>query len=276
MKLAAIVTQPIPDHTQPRALKTGYRTYPLSADARSGEPLVDIAEYGIAGQSYYSRPNGATGAAVPGVPRPILLRKSIAERLATINYALQASAEVTELMGGRVELYVNEGVRQPAVQKQLYEQTFPALIQSQHPTMSAAEQRKLRNNMIAKPPTSGSTPPPHATGAAFDLTMRYVQPNNDFVAKALVDMGHANTEIGNVAWPDYLEHSAKLIAADKRAQRNRRIFYWVMRGALNHEDSGFAVNPTEWWHWSYGDQMWAKLTHAPSAFFGFAPDIDRK
>jgi D-alanyl-D-alanine dipeptidase len=33
-------------------------------------------------------------------------------------------------------------------------------------------------------------------------------------------------------------------------------------------EAGFAANPTEWWHFSFGDQMWAKLTGADAALYG--------
>jgi D-alanyl-D-alanine dipeptidase len=102
--------------------------------------------------------------------------------------------------------------------------------------------------------------------------MRFIQPSNDFVPKVMIDMGHAVAGTGSIAYPDYFEYLDKLRPTDKIAQRNRRIFYWVMRGALTNEEGGFAVNPTEWWHWSYGDQMWAKTTQAPQAFFGSPPD----
>lgn len=83
-------------------------------------------------------------------------------------------------------------------------------------------------------------------------------------------MGHQDADTSALANPDYFEHQARLTQDDEVAQRNRRIFYWIMRGALLADDSGLIVNPTEWWHWSYGDQLWARLTGAPEAFFSFA------
>jgi zinc D-Ala-D-Ala dipeptidase len=76
-------------------------------------------------------------------------------------------------------------------------------------------------------------------------------------------MGRGETSVSALADPDYFEHNK----GDSEHQRNRRILYWTMRGALIHDDSGLVVNPTEWWHWSYGDQLWATLTEAPCAFF---------
>jgi D-alanyl-D-alanine dipeptidase len=38
-------------------------------------------------------------------------------------------------------------------------------------------------------------------------------------------------------------------------------------------DEGFAAHPDEWWHFSYGDQMWAALTDAPAALYGVTAPV---
>ena len=50
--------------------------------------------------------------------------------------------------------------------------------------------------------------------------------------------------------------------SDAEAQANRRLLYWVMT------EAEFANNPTEWWHYSWGDQMWAKLAGQSAAHYG--------
>lgn len=265
--LKTILTQPVPDYTAARRGKVGFRQYPIRTDGpHNREPLVDIAEYGIAGQSYYSRPNGATGEAVPGVEKRVCVRRSIAERLSALNYALQQSDEVAELLGGRVELYINEGYRSAELQKRLYEEVFPALIRKNHPTWDDKQVMTRRDQLVAAPPRADS-PSPHATGAAVDLRLRYLQPDLGFVPNTDVMLSRQFADTSEVVNPDYFEHRKKLSKKDVELQKNRRVFYWTMRGALLGDDSGFAVNPTEWWHWSYGDQLWAELTHAPEAFF---------
>lgn len=53
---------------------------------------------------------------------------------------------------------------------------------------------------------------------------------------------------------DALEYtSSELSFTDEEARMNRRLLYWLMI------EGGFSVHPREWWHVSYGDQMWAKL-----------------
>src|SRR6185503_15756509 len=121
------------------------------------------------------------------------------------------------------------------------------------------------DRLIARPSKGGSIPP-HATGAAFDVTLRYVHPDLCYVPKTRLDMGRT-LDTSTVAQPDYFEHSNHLPTIQVKQQRNRRALYWIMRGALLQDDSGFICNPDEWWHWSFGDQMWAVLTDAPCAYF---------
>lgn len=278
MNLTTILQHPIPDMTARRARKD-YRSYPLDVDGqRNSEPLVDIAEFGIAGQSYYSRHNTASGQPISGVGEAVFVRHSVAEKLALINRELQQSQAVTELLGGRVELFVDEGLRSKAVQQKLYAELFPRLIRERNPGISKADALKLRDSVIAKP-SNKTSPAPHATGAAVDVKFRYVQAEQGFVSKGFVDMGHSRGDLGSPTQPDYFERllkppRPKLQAGQIVAQRHRRVFYWVMRGALIGDDSGFEVNPNEWWHWSYGDQLWGQLRRAPYAFFGAAPELN--
>lgn len=132
----------------------------------------------------------------------------------------------------------------------------------------------MRDQLIAEPPHKDS-PSPHITGAAIDVRLRYLQPELGYVPSAEVLLASHQGEVNESNYPDYYEHQQKLTRKDLEIQRNRRIFYWVMRGALIDDDSGFMVNPNEWWHWSYGDQLWAQMTNAPEAFFPIAPDINK-
>lgn len=271
MDLQTVLLQPIPDLSDARRVKPGYREHPLltTVGERDDEPLVNIEEYGLAGQSYYSRPNNATSDPVPGVAAAVYVRRGIAEKLAAINYELQKSEVVEDLLGGRVELYLDDGYRDPALQKKLYTNVFPYIIRQQHPDWTDREVLDRRDQLSARPPMAG-TPSPHATGAAVDIKLRFCHENPRYVPGIEVPMGHRGADTSSPANPDHYEQSRSGSTELRTARQNRRIFYWIMKGALNGDDSGFVVNPTEWWHWSYGDQMWARLTQAPGAFYGQA------
>ncbi len=80
-------------------------------------------------------------------------------------------------------------------------------------------------------------PPPHSTGAALDLTI--VNENG-----VELDMGTQIDELVEAAASDYYQGSGSLY------EKNRNLLFDVMSGV------GFSGLPTEWWHFSYGDQIW--------------------
>jgi D-alanyl-D-alanine dipeptidase len=63
------------------------------------------------------------------------------------------------------------------------------------------------------------------------------------------------------------EDGENLSAADKEARQNRRMLYNIMTTA------GFANYQGEWWHFSIGDNMWAKATGQQKAYYGGFPDL---
>ncbi len=270
---ASLLDRPVPDQTQALLRKQGYRKYELRLDdERNQEPLVDAGAYGITGQSYYSHTNAATVEPISEVSQTVLIRKTIAQRLALINDALKASEAVSALLGSPVELFIEEGLRSRQTQTMLYSDVFPRLIRTQFPGLSQQEVLKRRDNMIAQPSKTQSSPSPHATGAAIDISLRYKQNSKLFVPNSDIFMGHHDADLGNTARPDFYEQRDTPDDKERLARRNRRLFYWIMRGTIFGTESGFSVNPSEWWHWSYGDQMWATLTEAPFAFYGNADD----
>jgi len=101
-------------------------------------------------------------------------------------------------------------------------------------------------------PVSNEThlnPPPHATGGALDLTIV----NAKGVA---LDMGSAIDELTEASESDYYLNS------DTQAEKNRELLVEVMNYA------GFTQLPTEWWHFSYGDQIWAVDNGSVDALYG--------
>lgn len=64
------------------------------------------------------------------------------------------------------------------------------------------------------------------------------------------------------AWTDAFERHSVMSMSETEAQKNRRLLFWAM------SEAGFVNNPTEWWHYSWGDQMWAKLTGGGRAHYG--------
>ena len=113
----------------------------------------------------------------------------------------------------------------------------------------------------APPSEDPATPPPHSTGAAVDLTL--ADDSGD-----PLEMGGAIDAIGPLSHP---LHHAMAAAADPHGaaacwHRRRLLLAEVMGGA------GFAQHPGEWWHFSWGDQLWAWRSGQPRAVYGRVGD----
>lgn len=254
--------EPVPSMDNSFEQKQGYGELPIDTTHELfSEPLVAISDYGIAGRAYYSAPNMATGDAVEGVEPTPFVRRSIAETLAHVNDLLRAQ-EVTELFGGNVELYIKEGLRPVWLQQRLYEVEMPRLIAAQNVDMSEAEVLSRRDQLIAKPSHDPLRPSPHATGGAFDLTLRYL-------SGVEVDMGHVDGDTLRVS-PDYFEKNPPVSLIEEQYREYRRAFYNIMTGNAFDEPTGFVVNPTEWWHYGRGDQLSEKVRGSTNAYYSFA------
>lgn len=270
MDYLTLTTQPIPDLGVARQKKQGYRRYPIDrAHPLYNEDLVATCDYGLAGQAYYSRPNAATGDPVKKVPKELYVRKSFAEKLQYVNGQLNTRA-ITDFFGGAVELYIEDGHRPHKLQRYLRTEVFPKLIRDQNPGISERELEEKLNNLIAEPTKDEKSPSPHDTGGAVDVVLRYKQDTLDFVADTKVFFGNGDADISEAVFPDYYERCLGRNEEAEKARNNRRAFYAIMTGSAFGKPTELQVNPTEWWHWSYGDQMWAKLSGKPAAVYGLA------
>ncbi len=262
--------QPVPNMDELRERKKGYNELPIDTNhPLFGEPVVDIADYGLAGQAYYSRPNAATQEPVPGAPTTLYVRKSVAETLAKINTSL-AHPAITNLFGGEVELYVEDALRPVSLQRHLHDELIPALLRKNHPEMSDDEVAERIKDVIAVPSADPQKPSPHATGGALDVILRYKQATSAYVEGSNVPVGHFDGETSARINPDYFEQADLQTDEDHTAQRNRRAYYAIMTGAAFGVDTGLVNNPTEWWHWGSGDQLSAKVRGEQTAHYSLA------
>jgi D-alanyl-D-alanine dipeptidase len=113
----------------------------------------------------------------------------------------------------------------------------------------------------APPSESAATPPPHSTGGAVDLTLADAQGQE-------LAMGGAIDAIGPISEP--LHYAAMA----QQQPDSQEAFWHGRRLALTEamQAAGFAQHPNEWWHFSWGDQLWAWRTGAVQACYGRAPD----
>ena len=107
----------------------------------------------------------------------------------------------------------------------------------------------------AAPSRDPATPPPHSTGAAVDLTLS----SSDGAPLA---MGGEIDASGAVSEP---QHFAGREDPEARRWHQRRQLLAEVMGA-----AGFAQHPNEWWHYSFGDQLWAWRKGAAVAVYAEA------
>jgi D-alanyl-D-alanine dipeptidase len=123
-------------------------------------------------------------------------------------------------------------------------------MRNQHPDIDpdSEEFTAICEEFVANPYKHGSG---HQTGAAIDLTI--CMPDG-----TELDMG---TPL-NSPEPMSRTHAEGLTPEQRQ---NRDLLLSVMQQA------GFVNYPSEWWHFSFGDRLWAKITGSHIAIFGKLP-----
>jgi len=250
--LAAWRARPIPDQGPARARKKDFRAHPLGP--LSDEALMDLGELGIAGENYYwSAHNPPYWRRIEGATPKLLARVVVAAKLVKINRRLAEAG---------LELFVFDAWRPRAVQAYFHDVWMPAEIKKRAPHLSGDALTREVERYWAAPSGSEARPAPHATGAACDLSIRWKDGE-------LLWMGSIFDDVTELAHRDRFEHAnADMCFSDEEARANRRLLHWAM-----HEQ-GFEGHPDEWWHFSYGDQLWAALSGAPAAIYGLAKETN--
>ncbi|NOX41889.1 MAG: M15 family metallopeptidase [Alphaproteobacteria bacterium] len=139
-------------------------------------------------------------------------------------------------------LMVFEAFRSRARQWELWNPVFAKITQN-NPDWSQAQVYTEASRWVSPPDGFGSG---HQAGAAVDLKLaRADRTELEFggVMKGL-------TGVAPTDWP---------VSAELR--KNRDMLVTAMQAA------GMTNYPDEWWHFSYGDRLWAEVTNRDTAFF---------
>jgi len=105
----------------------------------------------------------------------------------------------------------------------------------------------------AYPSFDSRCPPPHSTGGALDVCLSDKEGN-------LVEMGSKVDQMDETSNPDFYAN-----------KKNEEAIIWDSRRNFLREimtKFGFAQHPNEWWHFSYGDQLWAWKNKKANALYG--------
>lgn len=154
--------------------------------------------------------------------------------------------EAKKLLPKGYNFKIWDGFRTLKVQKILYDDYYERLAR-EHPDLSHEELCTRVEIFVSPPSHNPQFPPPHNTGGAIDLTI--VDENGEELA-----MG---TPFDEFTEQSFTNHFKKGEFHD-----NRMMFKEIM------EKAGFANYFEEWWHYSYGDQEWAKTTGSTKALYG--------
>ena len=173
--------------------------------------------------------------------RETLLRKGVADRLAVAAASLPNG----------YRLGVIEGWRAPHIQRRLYAMVWNR-IKKANPDWSDVRLRRFVNRFTA--PMNLRVPPPHTTGGAMDVELLDIN-------------GEAHDVVSPFERRDVKCYALHAAGLSETARQNRAI----LSGAL--DNAGITNYPSEFWHYSYGDQGWAyRGAHSAAVYGPITPD----
>lgn len=201
-----------------------------------GEKLVDVEECGfIAEPKYYQQ----------GMSRDnkIYLRRGVLERLKKAKENLPA--------GYNFKIW--DGYRSREVQDNIW-QSYYQKNKLKHPVWSEEEILNETDKFVTRP-NNPERIPPHATGGAVDLTV--VDKDGEEM-----NFGTEFDDFSEKASKDYFEVKNNLDEREKKFRDNRRMLRATML------EQGFSADEDEWWHFDYGNQLWASRENKLEAIYG--------
>tara|TARA_Y100001968_G_scaffold21204_1_gene16762 strand:- start:1140 stop:1898 length:759 start_codon:yes stop_codon:yes gene_type:complete len=220
------------------------------------EPLISIPQtiFRLTPHPYMS-----LGAPYLNGADPWVLRESVMQRLIEAQQYLSKS-------NPHLHLTLFDAWRPISVQEFMFNYTIQEICKSRGIYFNENSVNEKITEIIeevghfwAKPTFDPSAPPPHSTGAAIDLTLADMKGNP-------LDLGGEIDFIGAKSNPDfYKKDSLRMPDSKHQVFHSRRsLLLSVM------ERAGFVQHPNEWWHFSYGDQLWSWLGKQGNAFYGAA------
>lgn len=170
--------------------------------------------------------------------RETLLRRGVAERL----------CRAARLLPTDYRLAIIEGWRAPHIQRRMYRASWDWW-KARHPGWSDIVLRRVVNRFTA-PPDDPRVPPPHTTGGAVDLMLA------DAASGAALDHCSPYDPFDPRGYP------FDAPGLSDAARNTRAVLAHALLAA------GLTNYPSEYWHWSRGDQGWAYRGGHPSALYG--------
>lgn len=103
----------------------------------------------------------------------------------------------------------------------------------------------------------------HQTGGAVDITLCDKDGNDVDMGGIIKKSGDNNmTDVSHPLWGSGKNSRTKSTNISDDARSNRKMLLNIMTAA------GFLNYPNEWWHYCYGDRMWAAYSNSKYAIYG--------
>lgn len=236
-----------------------------STHALHYDPLVLLADYAIAAESYHARVDGKNppyNSPVSGSRRDVWIRKRVAEMLVQVNALLAPYCR---------EVFVLDGYRPIDCQRGLWS-FYLSQARTVHPFADEETQKRYARQFIVDPsafsPTDSSSWPAHTNGGAVDITMKHLDTGR------VVNMGSEFEQITETSQNHFYERlldQGDISDGDERLV-NRRILHWAMHSV------GFINDPFVFWHYDWGNQLYVKMAKKlfddpiEKAWYGYVSD----
>ncbi|GHA10813.1 M15 family metallopeptidase [Oceanisphaera arctica] len=166
----------------------------------------------------------------------------------------QRLLQAAQALPAGISLLLLDSWRPYAVQQYLYDTLYDAL-ETRLPNKTATELEQMTREFVSLPSTRVDAPSPHLTGGSVDVTL--VDRHG-----LMLDMGTQFDEASVWSHTHAYEEIAAPDARETEVINNRRLLYSVMTLA------GFTNLPSEWWHFDFGNQLWAWYSGAERAVYG--------
>ncbi len=195
------------------------------------EPLVNLANYDFILEPVYFKQGLAK-------TDKMYLRQGVADKLLEIQKDLK-----------NYKFKIWDGYRSRDEQNNIYQKYWHELL-SFYPSWDK-EKLKLEVGKFVTEANDDKRIPPHTTGGAVDLTL--VDKNGQEL-----NMGTAFDYFGPEAAAWYFDDDE----INQEIRQNRRLLREAMVAV------GFRQDPDEWWHYDYGNQLWAATLGKTWAIYG--------
>lgn len=178
---------------------------------------------------------------IPAASRDLFLRQGVAGKI----------VKIAEKLPNHLFLVLIDGWRAYETQLFLYKRAIADFRRKGH---SEEKIKKEICHFVAYPSRNVENAAPHYTGGAIDLTLS----DGD---KWLI-MGTGFDDFTKKSYLGYYEEKSGLSDNERLARDHRRFLQNMM------ESAGFTHNPTEWWHYSFGDRVWARVHNTKPLYGG--------